>query len=508
MRKRKTSVQQLIMISLLIAVMAGISIVFILFLGKDDGPDGPALSPVPTHQQVGISESPGTGNSGTEGTSSKPPESGNGDGYTPSPADPSPSPVQTPPPSPSDTITLIDIAEINSELISKLDTESNGHNSIAVSIVAYDGYKGLYYAYQYGYADREAKSAVNVNTKFRIASLSKFIVAICAMKLVDEGKLDIDEDISVYLGYNVRNPNYPSTPITARMLMQHSSSIYDSDAFHGSLDRGERNATQKLLSGRASYTGSRPGGSHLYTNFGIAVLGAVVEMASGKKLDEYAREVLFKPLDIDAAYLPSNLNDTSLLANIYSTRHTLSLPVATQLRRSDTYEIGKSQSLGYGSLVISAFDYAKILAMLGNGGLFLGERILSPESVAEIHNADFKGPGFMQGLSTRFTNGGKPENNEGVINDILLWLYTDEDGESIPSEGIYWHTGSAWGLFAQYIYIAGSGTDEGRGGVDTSRGVVVITTGARTGRASNGMIDVGNHLSAIAWQGLEFDKPD
>jgi len=289
--------------------------------------------------------------------------------------------------------------------------------------------------------------------------------------------------------------------------MQHTSSIYDSPDFMESAERGSM-TTSSLLSRNSTFTRSPPGSSYHYTNFGIAVLGAVVELASGKKLDANVREFLFAPLDIDASYLPSNIKETRYISNMYSTRHTLSLPVETQLRRRENETLGQDQSLGYGSLVISAFDYAKILAMLGNGGVFLGERILSPESVAEIHNADFSTPDFKIGLSTRFTGGGRPGNAADVIEDILVWQLVEKDGNTGPSDGFYWHTGSAWGLFAQFIYIAGAGTDEGISGANTSRGAVVVTTGAWTGRAPNGMIDIGNHLSAIAWRGLEFNKLD
>jgi len=424
----------------------------------------------------------------------------------------------TPSPPPPAAISVINIAESYPELQALLDAESASHRSIGVSLVIYDDYKGQFYAYQYGHADREAARPVELDTKFRIASLSKFVVVICAMRLVDDGLLDLDEDISAYLGYNVRNPSFPNTPITSRMLMQHTSSIFDSQGWNDSNVGSSRNATQRLLTRNMAFSGRRPGTYHYYTNFGIAVLGAVVELISGKRLDAFVNEVLFAPLDIDAAFLASNVKDKDNIANIYRRYPDGSLrllrPVETQLRQSTSDELGQDQTLGFGSLVISALDYAKIMAMLGNGGIFLGERILSPEAVAEIHNADVSTFNrddppklvYNQGLSTRFTSGGTPSSNALVINDTLIWRYVNKDGTSVQSEGFYWHTGSAWGLYSQYIYIAGAGTDEGASGTDTSRGVVVITTGANERQASNGMRYVCIGLSALAWRELEFDK--
>ena len=54
--------------------------------------------------------------------------------------------------------------------------------------------------------------------------------------------------------------------------------------------------------------------------------------------------------------------------------------------------------------------------------------------------------------------------------------------------------------------MAGAGTEEGVLDINSSRGIVVITTGASTGRMSNGMINVCNHLAEIAWRGAGFDN--
>jgi len=441
---------------------------------------------------------------------------------------------------PADRISIIDIAETYPDLKIKLDEESNSHKPAGVSLVIYDGFAGEFYAYQYGYADIAAGRPIDIDTKIRVASLSKLVVVICAMKLVDADRLDLDEDISTYLGYKVRSPHYPDIPITTRMLMQHTSSIHDSSEFHDSIMGGAQVSTQNLLNRSSSFMTARPGSTHIYTNFGYTVLGAVIEFVSGMKLDAFAREVLFDPLDIDAAFQAVNLNSTENLVNLYDAGHRIVRSVDAQIASNRTGDIGQDQHLAQGNLLISAFDFAKILAMLGNGGVYLGERILSSDAVTQIHHADITGPMFMQGLSSRFTDGGEigveivtdsvrtVENGENadnidntdgadseqvlvvensrIIEDIEIWRYVTVNGSRVPSDGFFWHTGSAHGVFAQYIYIAGSGTNEGIGGFDTSRGVVVLTTGASTGRAPNGMIDICNHLSEIAWRGLHFDQ--
>jgi len=66
----------------------------------------------------------------------------------------------------------------------------------------------------------------------------------------------------------------------------------------------------------------------------------------------------------------------------------------------------------------------------------------------------------------------------------------------MPGGEAYWHTGSAYGEFTQYIYCADG----------TSRGVVVMTTGATTGRTSDGMLIMCTELSKAAWQYLNPDE--
>ena len=66
----------------------------------------------------------------------------------------------------------------------------------------------------FGYADRETGIAANQDTTYRVASISKVVTSMIVMTLWDKGIVDIDTDISSYLGFTVRNPYYPDIPIT------------------------------------------------------------------------------------------------------------------------------------------------------------------------------------------------------------------------------------------------------------------------------------------------------
>jgi CubicO group peptidase (beta-lactamase class C family) len=142
--------------------------------------------------------------------------------------------------------------------------------------------------------------------------------------------------------------------------------------------------------------------------------------------------------------------------------------VLSQLAVTESGVLGDDVHLAQGNLTISMIDYARILTMLGNGGVLHGVRILSQEAVNEMHITNIEGDGYEQGLGTRFSIGG-----------------------FMTGEGFFWHTGSGYGLLAQYLYSAE---------MTENRGVVVVTTGAISPREPNGMVSICNELSRIAWE--------
>jgi len=388
-----------------------------------------------------------------------------------------------------DEDTVFSINDTNPELTILLDYFSARYNCVAVSLVVFDGESRDYYTYQYGSRNlirmqQPAASAneneikeiitrlpVDSETKFCIASLSKLITVICAMTLVDEGKLDLDKDISEYLGYEVRNPGFPDTAITARMLMQHTSSLYDPDGYWYIEGRYLPETTEVLLNSRDVWSRDlEPGTVFAYSSyFSYSVLGLVCETVSGRRFDTLAHDVLFDPLGIDAAFFPSNLSDTSNIAALFEPNHVQNVAVQDQLIRTNSETRESDHDLAAAHLTISALDYAKILAMLGNNGALGDVHILSEQSVQEIHNANFTIEGYFKtGLSSRY-----------------------QHLEYFPFEGSYWHIGGAWGVHSQYIRYV----DETK-----NRGVVVITTGASTGYRWNNMNDVCTDLSFVAMQ--------
>ena len=76
-----------------------------------------------------------------------------------------------------------------------------------------------------------AAEPITRDTRFRIASVSKQFTVFTLMQLVEEGRLGLDDDVSRYLGFSLRNPAHPNTPITVRMLASHTSSLRDGKVY-------------------------------------------------------------------------------------------------------------------------------------------------------------------------------------------------------------------------------------------------------------------------------------
>ena len=97
-------------------------------------------------------------------------------------------------------------------------------NVVGLSISVIENNK-ISYSQGFGYADIDKSIKTDTNTIYRIASISKSITASAIMKLYEEGKFKLDDDINDYLnGFEVRNPNFPDEKITFRMLLTHTSS--------------------------------------------------------------------------------------------------------------------------------------------------------------------------------------------------------------------------------------------------------------------------------------------
>ena len=155
-------------------------------------------------------------------------------------------------------------------------------------LVAKDG--EIVYRMNYGFKDKKRQISVDDQTHFRVASVTKMVSAMYVMQLVEQGLVDLDADVSDYLGFSMRNPHYKDTLITLRMLMTHTASV--------SRKSGIRGRTLESLLGTKStslYLNAMPGKKYVYSNLGAGIMGSIIESVTGKNINDAVTEGIFQP---------------------------------------------------------------------------------------------------------------------------------------------------------------------------------------------------------------------
>src|SRR5690606_22794893 len=151
-----------------------------------------------------------------------------------------------------------------------------------------------------GYADPATRRAVSIDDPVRIASISKLVLTIGVMRLVEEGRLDLDADVSGALGWKLRNPNFPDVPITLRLLLSHTSSLTDGAGYWQVPLVGE---FRTLLDDPKAWDAEHaPGRYWRYANVGFPLVGAAMERATGERLDLLMQRLVIQPLGLHACY--------------------------------------------------------------------------------------------------------------------------------------------------------------------------------------------------------------
>ena len=239
---------------------------------------------------------------------------------------------------------------------------------------------------------------VDEYTCFRIASVTKWVAAIGLMTLYDEGKLDLDEDISRYLGFSVRNPSFPDKPITARMLLSHTSSLSaDASDYHPDWKRIGKRGYDPIFN-----EAIEPGSAYAYADYNGALFGCLIEAISGQSVQNYMDRKVFQPLGLSAGYAPQFLPSGTACKDLLKENGTVQISVAKDRSRKYNNKADPKGNNGYtvGKLYINADSLTKLAQMMYFGGELNGVRILKNETV-KLMESDQQGLAESRyGLST------------------------------------------------------------------------------------------------------------
>lgn len=284
---------------------------------------------------------------------------------------------------------------------------------------------------------------------FRIASISKSFSALAILQLVEANKLSLDDDVSDLLGFKIRNPHFPNTPITLKMLLSHTSSINDSAGYfnYDAIDPTKNNGSTKC------YSDYGPGTLFKYCNLNYNLIGSIIEKASGERFDNYIKQHILNPLGVYAGYNVDSLDSDKFVSLYTYSKKDQKFTESTRAYMANR-AIWNNYQLGYsaysfsptGGMKISAPDLAKVMLMHMNKGTYNGVQIISKN-----HAAEMQSPLVETGTGGHYGYGIRLYQSPKLVGDHLL----------------VGHTGSASGLYSAMFFNP-----------DKKFGFVVISSGS------------------------------
>ncbi len=370
--------------------------------------------------------------------------------------------IPTPPAPEEPTIEKVSVTEeILPESIRAL---AEKYSVIGMSAVVIENGQ-ISHVYSYGLRNIETGDPFNSSSVLRTASVSGLISSIGVMKLSDEGIIDIDEPIGNYLGYTVENP-YNKKAITLRQILTHTASISDYGAYDKvTNNKIEYQTLKEMLSG--SYAESNfydllPGHRYAYSNFGGAIISAVVSAATQQVFNDFMTDAVFSPLNIDAAYLSTEISERENISNIYRQGK-----ISYSIEDMDSFSAKLSAippednyRCSHANLFINAKDLSRIARMLMNGGEVDGVRILKPETVSEMLNTEAKG---------------------SLYKDVGYSLYISKYNDLVEGRTLYGQQGGAYGATTMIFFD-----------IEDKSGVVLMVNGSSVAVHDNGLSVMGS----------------
>ncbi len=290
----------------------------------------------------------------------------------------------------------------------------------------------------YGFSRLPGEKATE-RTLYRTASITKMVTAVGLMALCEKGIVDIDAPAENYLGFPVRNPAFPDSPILVRHLLSHTSGLWDGPGYEQSLFSPI--SLKEMLGDPRNYLNTAPGEAFRYCNLAAGMAGSVMECADGRSIAHIMRELVFERLSMNAAYTLKDLPDPLLVADIYRVLprnggHP-AFPVKKRLQTADDLTNPDPlyhYRLAAGNLFTDAPSLGRLVGALASGG----EPVLKPET--------------LQKMQTPVKPYGKGAPHASHCLGLVMM-----DDPSLPVGRLYGHQGFAYGAAEGVFYDPGTG---------------------------------------------------
>ena len=332
----------------------------------------------------------------------------------------------------------------------------------AVVLIARNGKLVMFDSF--GFRDKEAKVAMTNDTIFRIASMTKPIVSVAAIMLMEEGKLTLADPVSRFIPAfadtkvavekkngdgTVEYVQEPQTrPMTVQDLLRHTSGLTYGAAGANQLkqsyldmnvnDRSQTTAemADKLAKLSLVY---QPGTTWEYS-MSTDVLGRVVEVASGMPLDKFIEERITKPLKMGDTGFEVGADKKPRGAKPMKEGPKNEVPSVPDVAEKFTWRSGG------GGMVSTAADYARFLQMFANGGQLDGVRLISRKSI-DLMTADALPPDIKMGAGMQAFEALEPSARMGQGFGLGFAVRTDQGRNPLPGSPGDYYWGGAYGTY-------------------------------------------------------------
>jgi len=283
------------------------------------------------------------------------------------------------------------------------------------------------YERAFGFRSWKGSQPANADTLFGVASITKSMTAVAVLQLREKGSLDLEDPISDYLPVDL--DKFPDNPIRIRHLLCHNSGIPNLGSY-GAQIRNEKLTTFKTnpipigndddfyfhLNDSKPWIKFPPGEKFYYNNDAYTLLSKLVAEVSGMNYEEYMRENLFNPLQMERTTFSRDVVEADENhASGYSTTYS-----EDKFEREEKPHLSGPYQSGAGGLNTSVNELTNYLQMQVNHGEFNGKTVLSKEAIEEMwqpHNKQIMADQYLlygdtpvaygYGLSIREINGYK-----------------------------------------------------------------------------------------------------
>jgi CubicO group peptidase (beta-lactamase class C family) len=296
---------------------------------------------------------------------------------------------------------------------------------------------------------------VNENTVFPVASVSKWLTSFGVLKLVEQGRLDLDKPIDDYLTrWHLPKSKFDNRKVTIRTLLSHSSGLVDDLGYAGfapnetvqTIEESLTKASDAPYSEGVARVGYEPGSKYMYSGAGYTILQLLIEEVSGQSFQDYMTSEVFEPLKMKNSTFVLSDKPNLQLANIYKDDGTTRQP-------------NKFTALAAASLFTSTADLSKFLVANISSNSVLSKETIAKMSTPETFINDIGVYGLGPHLYSQNDQNSNIIGHDGSGNNaintaaridlkskdgiIILETGNHNIASSIADEWIFWKAGIA-----------------------------------------------------------------